>query len=180
MDESMLPSLTDLGIDKPGYIRKVDSKGHWNPEGCNDLETRAKVASERVFKANSENLHSLWYIETAEQFYGVIADLSAGRTTKNKHIDFVWIDAQELNAASIDLIEVPGKNCLFVSNLHVDACIDPPSAEKLCFIMMQAGRETQRCKRKEHTKRILEYQTERGCKATETSKENCDCEVVSS
>ena len=180
MDKSMLPSLTDLGIDKSGYIRKVDKKGHWNPEGCNDLETRAKVASERVFKANSENLHSLWYVETAEQFYGVIADLSAGRTEKNQDIDFVWIDIEELNAASIDLIKVSGKHCFFVRNLHVDARIDQLTAEKLCLIMMQADRKAQRCGKNRHTKLILEHQIEKGCKATKTSKENCDCEVVSS
>ncbi|MDX2231104.1 MAG: hypothetical protein NW220_15820 [Leptolyngbyaceae cyanobacterium bins.349] len=178
MDKSMLPSLTDFDIYKPGYIRKVDKRGHWKPEDCHDLETRAKAASERVFKANSENLHSLWYIETAEQFYGMIADLSAERPHKNQDIDFVWIDAEELTLASIELIPSPGKHCVFVSNLHVNARIDPVIAEKLCLIMMQADREAQRCKKKQHTTPMLEYQTGKGCKATETSREHCDCEVV--
>lgn len=178
MGESMLPSLTDFGIYKPGYIRKVDKKGHWHPEDCSDLEARAKAASERVFKPNSKNIHSLWYIENAEQFYGMIADLSAERTIKNQDIDFVWIDAEELTSASIELIQFPGKHCVFVSNLHVNARIAPGAAEKLCLIMMQAGREAQRCKNRSHTTPILEYQTGKGCKATETSRERCDCEGV--
>lgn len=179
MDESMLPSLTDLGIDKPGYIRKVDKKGHWNPEGCNDLESKAKAASERVFKPNSENLYSLWYVETVEQFYGMIAVLSAGRTPKNQDIDFVWIDAEELNSASIKPDPKAEGQCLFVSTLHFNVYIDSVAAENLCLIMMKAGREAKRCKKKQNTKPILDYQIEKGCRATETSKGNCDCEVAS-
>lgn len=179
MDKSMLPSLNNFGIDAPGYIRKIDRLKHWDPENFDNLKSRAKVASERVFKPNSRNLHSLWYVETAEQFYGMVSVLSAGRTPRNQNIDFLWIDAEELDSTSIKPEPVPEGQCLFVSSLHFNAYIDPIASENLCLIMMQAGRKAQRCKEKKHTKLILEYQTERGCKATETSKENCDCEVVS-
>jgi len=179
MEELMLPGLTDFGIHKPGYIRKVDSRGHWKPENCDDLDARATAASERVFKPNSKNLHSLWYIENAEQFYGMIAALSAGRTPKNQDIDFLWIDAAELASVSIEFTQVSEGQCLFASSLHVNAHIDPVAAKKLCLIMMQADREAQRCKKKPHTTPILEYQTGKGCKATESHREHCDCEVVS-
>ncbi|MEB3214113.1 MAG: hypothetical protein VKL39_22385, partial [Leptolyngbyaceae bacterium] len=179
-DQSMLPTLNDFGIYKPGYIRKVDKRGHWKPEDSYDLESRAKIAAERIFKLNSKNLYSLWYVETAEQFYGMVAVLSAGRTPKNQDIDFLWIDAEELSSASIEPEPVPEGQCLFVQSMHFNAYIDPAAAEQLCLIMMQADREAQRCKKRQHTKLILEYQAEKGCKDTETSQENCDCEAISS
>ena len=76
----MLPSLTDFGIHNPVYIRKINKRSHWRPESCESLEARAHTVVNRIFKPSSSNLHSLFRVETSEQFYGVIATLSAGRT----------------------------------------------------------------------------------------------------
>lgn len=108
----------------------------------------------------------------------MVAVLSAGRTPKNQNIDFLWIDVEELTSASIELKPISEGQCLFVSELHFNAYIDAVAAENLCLIMLKAGREANRCKKKQHTKLILEYYTEKGCKATESSRESCDCERV--
>ncbi len=177
MDESILPGLANFNIHKPGYIRKLNNRNHWNPEDSETVEERAKAVVQRLF-ANPEHIYSLWFVETAEQFYGVVAALSAGRTPKNQNLDFLWIDAEELASASAELTQISEGQCLFVRDLHFNAHIDPQSAEKLCLIMIQAGRDAQRCKRSPHTTPILEYQARKGCKATETDRGNCDCEVV--
>lgn len=177
MGESMLPGLANFNIHKPGYIRKLNNQNHWYPEGSATVEERVKAVVQKVF-ANPEHIYSLWFVETAEQFYGVVAALSAGRTPKNQNLDFLWINAEELASASIELTPISEGQCLFVRDLHFNAYIDSASAEKLCLIMMQAGREAQRCKKNQHTTPILEYQTGKGCRATETSREHCDCAVV--
>jgi hypothetical protein len=177
MDELMLPGLEDFDIRKPGYIRKLNNQNHWHPEGSETVEERAEAVVQKLF-TNPEHIYSLWFVEAAEQFYGVVAALSAGRTPKNQNLDFLWIDAEELVSASVELTQISEGQCLFVRDLHFNAHIDSASAEKLCLIMVQAGREAQRCKKKQHTTPLLEYQTGKGCKATETSREHCDCEVV--
>lgn len=177
MDELMLLNLTDFGINKPGYIRKLNNRNHWNPKSCPALKDRVRAVVPKLF-SNSEHLYSLWYIETAEQFYGVIASLSAGRTPRNQDIDFLWIAAEELSEASIKLTQVSEGKCLFVRDLHYNAYVNPDSAEQLCFFLMQADRQAQRCKKNPHTKPILEYQTEKGCKATDSDRDGCDCEVI--
>lgn len=177
MGALMLPSLANFDIYKPGYIRKLNNQNHWCPEGSETIEERAEAVVQKLF-ANPKHIYSLWFVETAEQFYGIVAALSAGRTPKNQNLDFLWIDAEELASASVELIQISEGQCLSVRDLHFNAHIDPASAEKLCLIMMQAGREAKRCKKNQHTTPILEYQTGKGCKATETSREHCACEVV--
>lgn len=175
MGESTLPGLEDFEIHKPGYIRKLRSRDRWHPEGCDTLEERAKAVVQKIF-ANPEQIYSLWFVENSEQFYGVVAALSAGRSPRNQNVDFLWIDPEELASAAVELTQISEGQFWFVSDLHFNAQIGPVSAEKLCLLMMQAGREAQRCKEKKHTTLILEYQTEKGCKATEASRKRCDCE----
>jgi hypothetical protein len=177
MGESMLPGLEDFGIYKPGYIRKLNNQNHWYPEGYETIEEIAEAIAQKLF-TNSEQIYSLWLVETAEQFYGVVAALSAGRTPKNQNLDFLWIDAEELASASVELQPIPEGQCLYVCHLHFNARIASASAKKLCLILKQAGRLSQRCKKQPHTTPILNYQAEKGCRATETSREHCDCEAV--
>lgn len=177
MGESMLPGLANFDIHKPGYIRKLNNKNHWYPEGSATVQERIEAVVQKLF-VNPEHIYSLWFIETAEQFYGVVASLSAGRTPKNQNLDFLWIDAEELASASVELTPISEGQCLYVRDLHFNARIDPASAEKLCLIMMHKGRQAQRCKKNQHSTPILVYQAEKGCKATETSREHCDCELV--
>lgn len=177
MGESTLPELEDFDIQKPGYIRKLDSRSRWHPEGCETLEDRAKAVVQRIF-ANPKHIYSLWFVENKDQFYGVVAELSAGRSSKNKNLDFLWIDAAELVAAAVDLTQKTEGKCLLVCDLHFDARIDLTSANALCLLMIQAGRNAQRCKKK-HTTEILSSQKKKGCKTTETSREQCKCEESS-
>lgn len=175
MGESTLPGLVDFDIHKPGYIRKLNSRTHWNPEeGCETLEERAKAVVQKIFN-NPKHVYSLWFIENSDQFYGVVTELSAGRTPKNQNLDFLWIDAEELQAAAVDLVQKTETECLLARDLHFNAQIDSNSAVMLCLLMMQADRKAQRCKKKKTTL-ILDAQVEKGCKVTETSVEHCRCE----
>ena len=61
----MIPTLSELGIEAPAYIRKIDSRARWNPEGCNTIEERARVIAEKLFREPA-NLYSIWLVSTEQ------------------------------------------------------------------------------------------------------------------
>lgn len=169
----MLPTLEDFGISAPVYIRKIDNINRWNPEGCSNIEERAKRVADSLFR---EDVYSLWKVASDEEFYGVIASLSARRNPKDQNIDFIWILEQDLQEVHIVTeLKVEG-DCLDVQELHYNARIDTMAAQKLCYNLIIKGREAKRCKRAQ-TKLILEYQGEKGCKATSSNFSKCSCQV---
>jgi hypothetical protein len=173
--EIMLPTLSEFGIDSPAFIRKIDSCGHWNPEGCCNLAERAKAVVEKIFK-KSEGIYSLWLVREDKEFYGVVASLSANRSPKNQDIHFIWMTATELEEVGIKSEKVVEGDCLHVQELHFNVRIDKASAEKLCLNLFGKGRKAKTCKKKRHTILILDYQKQIGCKATETDRVTCECE----
>lgn len=172
----MLPTLLELEIEPPIYIRKIDSRSKWNPEGCgNNLMERARIASELLFK-DPDNLYSLWLINTDKDFYGVLAALSANRNSTGKHIDFICIKDSDLRQLNINYVKAPEGKCFLVQSLHFNASIDEEMAARLCYILMEQGIEAKRCS-KQNTQLILEHQLKIGCKATKTTALLCDCEL---
>ncbi|WP_013321947.1 hypothetical protein [Gloeothece verrucosa] len=167
----MLPTLADFGIKSPVYVRKIDKKSHWNPQSSN-LEERVNQVADKVFK---EDLCSLWYIDSDEAFYGVIAAISSGRNPRNQDIDFVWITDEELKLLNILKEQTKEGYCLFVQHLHYNILIDRETARRLCYSLIQKEREAQRCKKKS-TQAILEYQNNKGCKALINNTNKCNCE----
>jgi hypothetical protein len=105
---------------------------------------RAKLASELLFK-EPDNLYSLWLINTEEDFYGVLASLSANRNSANKPADFICIKESELKQLNIYYTKEPEGKCLKVESLHFNAFIDERVAASLCYILMQQGVEAKRC-----------------------------------
>lgn len=170
-----LPTLSEFGIDSPVFIRKIDSRGHWNPEGCKTLAERARAITKKLFKS-SERQYSIWLVRQDQEFYGVIASLSAGRSPRNQDIDFIWMTESELAEVGITLESVTEGDCLQVRELHFNAQIDQASAENLCLSLLNKEREAQRCKKKPHIIPILEHQKKIGCRATEAGQSTCECE----
>lgn len=168
----MLPTLEEFGINPPVYIRKIDSRTRWNPEGCSNDEERAKLISDSLFK---EEVYSLWMVNSPAEFYGVITSLSSRRNPKHQDIDFIWIMEEELQEVGIKPEPIPEGDCLFVQNLHFNAQIDNTKAYQLCLNLLRKGRQAQRCKRKT-TKMILEYQANQQCKAANSTFLKCKCE----
>lgn len=168
----MLPNLEEFGINPPVYIRKIDSRSRWNPEGCSNDEERAKRIADSLFK---EEVYSLWKVNSNDEFYGVIASLSSRRNPKHQDIDFIWIMEEELQEVGIKPEAIPEGDCLFVQNLHFNAQINNTKAEQLCLNLLRKGRQAQRCKRNT-TKKILEYQANRQCKAANSNFLQCRCE----
>lgn len=171
----MLPSLTELGFESPSYLRKINNRTHWHPqEGDNNLTIRAQLAAEKLF--NEQNsLYSLWYISNKDQFYCVVASLTANANPRDRNIDFILIGESELNDVNISLSNSPEGDCLNVQHLHFNALINLIAAQNLCYNLMDKGREAQRCK-KQQTKLILEYKHQLGCKAVNKSSLVCQCE----
>jgi hypothetical protein len=172
----MLPTLSEFGVTTPAYIRKIDSRASWHPqEGDVNLDVRARLAAEKLFKEPG-NIYSLWLVNTEQEFYSVVASLSANRSPKNQNLDFIWLTESELQVFGISFQQVSEGSCLYVRKLHFNADIDRETAEKLCQLLMSQGREAQRCK-KAQTTLILEHQKQLGCKATEFSVPSCECET---
>lgn len=167
----MLPTLADLGIKSPVYVRKIDKKSHWNPESIN-LEDRVNQVANKIFK---DDLSSLWYIESDEDFYGVIAAISSGRNPRNQDIDFIFITNEELEELKIFKEQTKEGKCLFVQHLHYNIQINKETARQLCYNLIEKGREAQRCKKKQ-TQAILDYQTNKSCKAVVDNTDKCNCE----
>ncbi|HLO83721.1 MAG TPA: hypothetical protein VK203_01730 [Nostocaceae cyanobacterium] len=167
----MLPTLDDFGVPTPVYIRKLDSRTHWNPEGCINQQERVQRIAERIFK---HSVNSLWLINSNQDFYGMVASLSAKRNPRQQDIDFIWITEEELNEVGINFKQVVEGDCLHAQSLHYNADIDQEQAKKLCEILTSKGRETKRCKRKQ-TEEIIKYLENSGCKALVANYLRCKC-----
>jgi len=168
----MLPTCQDLGINYPVYIRKMNSKSHWNPEGCSSEAERAEIVAAKVFK---DGVNSLWLITSDSDFYGIIAALSEKRPSKYQDIDFFVITEEELYEVNIILNPSSEGSCLAVQSKHFNINIDPVEAKKLCHNLIAKDREPTRCK-KRHTTLIIEHQKELGCKAVNYDSQQCACE----
>ncbi|NER01038.1 MAG: hypothetical protein F6K30_30835 [Cyanothece sp. SIO2G6] len=176
MTELTLPSLADLGIVPGSFIRKLDNRNHWNAyKDETDAASASLLIAAKVFK-DKGNIYSLWWVYTDQEFYGVVALLTENATPRDRKIDFIWILEHELQEVGIACRNVSEGSCLHVENLHFDAEIDSGMAQQLCHILWTRNREAKRCL-KENTIQILEHQQNLGCKATETSLENCECET---
>jgi hypothetical protein len=172
----MLPSLIDLGIEPGSFIRKLDKQTDWNGyTDESDLSIASKFVSEKVFKEQGAAKYSLWPVSTEQEFYGVVASLTAIATPKDRNIDFVWIAKSELEEVGIVFEQVPEGKCLHVQFLHYDAVINANVAQQLCYNLMSRKRAAKRCK-KAQTSLILEHQKTLGCKGTDVVCQVCECE----
>lgn len=169
----MLPTLKEFGIMPPVFIRKIDSRGRWNPEDCRTVEDRAKRVADSLFR---EEVYSLWLVTSDLDFYGIVASLSARRTPKHQDIDFIWITEEELKEVGIVPKPESEGACLNVQSLHFNAQITSDEATKLCYNIMLKKRDAQRCKKKATTL-ILEYKEQMGCKAIRNDSLQCRCEL---
>lgn len=169
-----LPTLEQFSIITPVFIRKIDNRNHCYPEGCDDnLEDRAKKVSGKIFK---DKVCSLWKVTLDEEFYGVIASLSAGRKYKNQAIDFIWITQEDLEEVNIVIQAEPEGKCLYVKNLHFNIHLDSFLAQTLCHTIFKKGREPKRCQ-KNDTQNILNHQESKNCRAIDDKLLDSPCQV---
>lgn len=171
----MPPTLKGLGINPPVFIRKIDSRGHWDPEECSNDEERATRVANRIFK---EEVCSLWLVRSDSDFYGIVASLSARRSPKQQDINFIWVTEQELKELDISLKLVSEGACLDVENLHYNADISSNQAIKLCRKLITENRNPMRCKKKDTTS-ILAEKEQMGCRAMKSTTKKCSCELKS-
>jgi hypothetical protein len=176
MTETTCPSLIELGIKPGSFIRKLDKQTHWNAfTDYEDLSVAALEVATRVFCEKGE-IYSLWQVDTEQEFYGVVASLTANANPKDRNIDFIWMSGSELESAGISLENVPEGDCIRVKDLHFDVVITQQSAKHLCYDLLSQQRIAYRCK-KAQTKLILQYQQNLGCKAADENSELCNCEA---
>ena len=171
----MLPTLRDLEIKPGSFIRKLDNRNHWNAyKDSSDLTQASQLIAEKVFNEQSEK-YSLWYVSTEQEFYGVLAALTANATPKDRNIDFIWIAEHELKEVSIAFENIPEGSCVHVQRLHFDAVINQRIAQQLCYNLIAQERISLRCN-KAQTILVLEHQHQLGCKAVDTNFQICECE----
>jgi hypothetical protein len=170
----MLPTLEQFSITKTVFIRKIDKVTYWDPEQCNNsLEERAKRVSEKIFR---NTVSSLWKVAVEEEFYGIIASLSANRGCKDQAIDFIWITQEDLEEVNIEIQAKPEGRCLYVKDLHFNIQINSSSAQKLCHVLFEKDRKAMRCK-KSNVQCILNHQQSKNCKASVETLLNCRCQT---
>lgn len=161
-------------VQPPVYIRKIDSRARWEIEG-NNIKERAQKVADSLFKYE---VSSIWLVKSDVDFYGVIASLSANRTPKNQIIDFICVTESDLDKAGVEIEAIPEGDCLDVQKSHFNAPIDKATALRLCENLIENGRKAHRCQKAE-TVSILKHQESRGCKATESTLEKCECQEAS-
>jgi hypothetical protein len=62
----MLPTLADFNITPPVYLRKINSRGRWNPENSG-IEDRIQKVADSNFN-NPSNIYSLWLVNSDDEF----------------------------------------------------------------------------------------------------------------
>jgi hypothetical protein len=171
----MLPTLSSFGINQAVYIRKIDKRADWSPEGTDDnIIERARRVAEILFR-DSNNTYSFWYVKSEQEFYSSVAALSARRTPMDNNLDFIWITKKELEQCNIQVNPVQEGDCLNAQSLHFNAQIEGNIAIQLCTDLIKSGRDANRCKRAE-TKNILSHQKNIGCYALDAQSSKCDCQ----
>lgn len=169
---SEIPQLKDFNITPPVFVRKIQSRGRWNPESSSIEEKTQKIVN-GIF---TEEICSLWRIRSNEDFYGFVASISSTRRPQNQDIDFIHITDEELTESRIKIQQTDEGNCLKVQSLHYNASIDKNKAIALCKILLDRDTKAQRCKKRQ-TELILEYQKQKGCFAVTNSSKSCICET---
>lgn len=170
----MLPSLSDLGIESGSFIRKLNNHNHWNAYLDESLDTACHEIANKIFGIESKQ-YSLWQVRTDQEFYGVVAALTADAHPQNRDINFIWIREAELEGAGIAITYIAEGKCIDVKGAHVDAFIGQKEAENLCRAMLLGNRKAERCKRRVIAA-IREHQQGLGCKAVVTLPVRCACE----
>lgn len=170
----MLPTLSEIGVELGVYIRKINNRNHWHPEGINNIEERSKKVAAKLFNY-PENVYSIWFVSSEQEFYCVVAALSADRSPKNQNIDFIYITKDELAQLGLSPNLVAEGDCLHAQSLHSNVHIDKSKAQMLCSTLMQKDREPYRWSKKK-TQEILTHQTSLGCKANDDPPPRCRCE----
>ncbi|MEA5618761.1 hypothetical protein VB711_13065, partial [Cronbergia sp. UHCC 0137] len=105
----MLPTLDSFGLKSPVYIRKIDKARHWNPEDCASQEERAERAAKDIF---SNGINSLYLVKSNDDFYAMVAAISARRNPKQQDIHFIWMTDEELKEVGIEVEAVVEGDCL--------------------------------------------------------------------
>jgi hypothetical protein len=170
----MLPSLVDLGLEPGCFLRKLDNQNHWNAYGDQDFSTASQLVAEKVFK-EAGGRYSFWKINSEQEFYGVVASLTAGATPRDRNLDFIWMQESELKKVGIEFSCAAEGKCLKVENLHFNAVVTREKAKLLCYDLIIKQRKARRCK-KAQTILILENQQNLGCYATDSHIEVCTCQ----
>ena len=142
----MCPSLSDFGIEPGSFIRKLNNRNHWNSYADIESEDNYRALANKIF-GEREGVYSLWKVTTNQEFYGVIASLTADATPQNKNIDFIWIEAVDLTTAGIAIKPIVEGKCLEVEDAHFDATIGRKEAEQLCRTLLRKKRYAERCKK---------------------------------
>lgn len=170
--------LDDLGVEPPVYIRKIDKQSHWKPENVSSLEERVRRVAEKVFTPGEKTEeYSIWLVNSNIDFCGIVADLSANRSPMYQILDFICITDQDLQECGIIPNQTDGKNCLLVKHLHYDMKLDQQQAQLLCQKLIGKSVVPIRCPKK-RTQSILEYQSQKGCKAIQKDSNGCECEKL--
>ena len=92
---SQPPILSEFGLIRPAYIRKINRRSDWQ---LDTLISQVEVdnAIDNIF--NSEDyIYSIWRVDSNFDFYCVAVSLNAGRDSPNEEINFIWI-TDELSA----------------------------------------------------------------------------------
>jgi hypothetical protein len=169
---TILPTLQNFDIASPVFVRKLNKRSDWEPDVM--AAQRSQRIAELAFR-ESHRIFSLYYIANEQAFYSTIVALNALRSPQNNDTDFIWMTADELEAADIQPKLVEEGKCLQSSILHYDACIPVEAAVRLCQNLIVEGRKAYRCNRKT-TQVILEERRGIGCHALVANSQHCACQ----
>ena len=109
----------NLGVSEPLFLRKLRRKADWG-DATTLLELRLSEVTPLVFPPNSSP-HSIFLVQTDEEFRQVILGLNSGRASLTSDLDFIVVLPRELESAGISARRTPGTTrCRPANSLHFD------------------------------------------------------------
>jgi hypothetical protein len=168
-----LPTLSGFGIQPPAYIHKIDRGTYWEYE--EGISEGVEHALRNIFN-NPDYLYSLWLVNSDLDFSCVAASLNAYRNSPNEQINFIWLTNEDLDKVGLTVTPSDEGKCLYAQKLHFNVFIEPDKAKELCYLLMENKRKTVRCT-KGQMKLVVEFNSQRGCRAYENYPALCSCEM---
>ncbi|MCC5786070.1 MAG: hypothetical protein JJU33_05155 [Phycisphaerales bacterium] len=178
MAKSIAEDFDPSGLSSAGppiFVRKVSRRRHWRGEDGMTLDERIHHAAAEVF-TNDDGRVSVFKVENADDFYRVAIGLNSGRGSLKEQLEILGITPGDIEASGLALEQTPGDtDCLHANARHYDIIHDDAAIERLVRRLVDQGRLDHRYKKQ--MERAAQSALAIGCRATESTLPQCQCEI---
>ena len=175
---STAPKVFDEGFESgiafPAYVRKVDRASHWRGRDDDTEDKRVEHIISRVFP-NADGGVSVFLVKCETDLARVSIGLNSGRSSRSERLLLLWVKAEELCDAGLNVVQAPGDtSCDHANRRHYNIHYNKEALVTVALRLVSADRDIVTLT-KGKMRQIVNYGESIGCRATETKLPSCLC-----